>query len=43
MKIRFYHDGGDIRQNWVILKNGDTIIGLFQGMFRENMLTFNPG
>lgn len=29
--------------NWVILKNGDQIIGLFQGMFERNMLTFNPG
>lgn len=30
-------------ENWVILKNGDCIIGLFQGMFEKNMLTFNPG
>lgn len=30
-------------QNWLILKNGDHIIGLFQGMFEKNMLTFNPG
>ena len=29
--------------NWVVLKNGDTIIGLFQGMFDKNILTFNPG
>ncbi len=29
--------------NWVILKNGDHIIGLFEGMFERNMLTFNPG
>ena len=35
--------GGDISQNWVILKNGDTVIGLFQGMFDKNLLTFNPG
>ena len=35
--------GGDIDQNWLILKNGDTILGLFQGMFEKNMLTFNPG
>lgn len=35
--------GGDIEQNWLILKNGDHIIGLFQGMFEKNMLTFNPG
>lgn len=30
-------------ENWFILKNGDTVIGLFQGMFEHNMLTFNPG
>jgi catechol 2,3-dioxygenase-like lactoylglutathione lyase family enzyme len=30
-------------QNWLILKNGDCVIGLFQGMFERNMLTFNPG
>ena len=30
-------------QDWVILKNGDHIIGLFEGMFEKNMLTFNPG
>lgn len=35
--------GGDVAQNWLILKNGDHIIGLFQGMFEKNMLTFNPG
>ncbi len=35
--------GGDIAQNWLILKNGDAIIGLFQGMFERNILTFNPG
>ena len=35
--------GGDPAQNWLILKNGDHIIGLFQGMFDKNMLTFNPG
>lgn len=35
--------GGDIAQNWLILKNGDAIIGLFQGMFEKNILTFNPG
>lgn len=35
--------GGDITQNWLILKNGDHVIGLFQGMFDRNMLTFNPG
>ena len=35
--------GGDQAQNWLILKNGDTVIGLFQGMFERNSLTFNPG
>lgn len=35
--------GGNIDQNWLIMKNGDVIIGLFQGMFEKNMLTFNPG
>lgn len=34
---------GDISQNWLILKNGSAIIGLFQGMFENNILTFNPG
>src|SRR4030066_84112 len=34
---------GDITQNWLILKNGEHVIGLFQGMFERNMLTFNPG
>jgi len=34
---------GDASQNWQILKNGDHVIGLFQGMFEKNILTFNPG
>jgi predicted enzyme related to lactoylglutathione lyase len=34
---------GDAAQNWLILKNGDLAIGLFQGMFEKNVLTFNPG
>jgi predicted enzyme related to lactoylglutathione lyase len=34
---------GDASQNWLIMKNGDHSIGLFQGMFEKNMLTFNPG
>jgi lactoylglutathione lyase len=42
-KLGFEVFGGDISQNWAILKNGDHIIGLFQGMFDKNMLTFNPG
>lgn len=35
--------GGDQQQGWLILKNGDHMIGLFQGMFEGNILTFNPG
>jgi len=41
--IGFETLGGNIEQNWLILKNGDTVIGLFQGMFEQNILTFNPG
>jgi len=35
--------GGNAEQGWLILKNGEHIIGIFQGMFEKNMLTFNPG
>jgi len=35
--------GGDINQKWVILKNEKSIIGLFEGMFDKNIITFNPG
>ncbi|WP_026554601.1 VOC family protein [Arthrobacter sp. 35W] len=42
-KLGFTKHGGDIAQNWLILKNGETVIGLFQGMFEQNALTFNPG
>ena len=42
-KLGFSTLGGDVAQNWTILKNGDHVIGLFQGMFEKNMLTFNPG
>ncbi|MBC8087476.1 MAG: VOC family protein [Phycisphaerae bacterium] len=42
-KFGFKTFGGNPAHNWVILKNGDHIIGLFQGMFERNMLTFNPG
>ena len=42
-KFGFQVFGGDPAQNWLILKNGDHIIGLFQGMFEKNILTFNPG
>lgn len=42
-KLGFAITGGDAEQNWLIMKNGDRVIGLFQGMFEENILTFNPG
>ena len=42
-KFGFSKFGGNQEQNWLILKNGDSIIGLFQGMFDKNILTFNPG
>ena len=41
--LGFTTAGGDPTQNWLILRNGDTVIGLFQGMFEKNSLTFNPG
>ena len=42
-KFGFKAFAGDPSQNWLILKNGDHVIGLFQGMFEKNILTFNPG
>ena len=42
-KFGFTVVGGDLSQNWLILKNGDQVIGLFQDMFEKNTLTFNPG
>ena len=42
-KLGFEDFGGDISQNWLIMKNGEHVIGLFQGMFDKNTLTFNPG
>ena len=42
-KLGFQEFGGDASQNWLILKNGDHVIGLFRGMFEKNILTFNPG
>jgi predicted enzyme related to lactoylglutathione lyase len=47
--VAFYGDlgftrfGGADEHNYAIMKNGDTLVGLFQGMFERNMLTFNPG
>lgn len=42
-KLGFVQFHGDIEQKWLILKNGETVIGLFEGMFDTNILTFNPG
>ena len=42
-KLGFAAIGGDPAQNWLILQNGAATIGLFQGMFERNVLTFNPG
>lgn len=42
-KLGFEVFHGDASQNWLIMKNGDHAIGLFQGMFEKNILTFNPG
>ncbi len=42
-KLGFEQFGGDESHNFLIMKSGETIIGLFQGMFEGNILTFNPG
>lgn len=42
-KFGFQVFGGNAAEHWLILKNGDCVIGLFQGMFEQNILTFNPG
>lgn len=42
-KFGFSEFGGNAQENWLIMKNGDCVIGLFQGMFEKNMLAFNPG
>lgn len=42
-KLGFAVVGGEATQNWLILRNGGATIGLFQGMFERNILTFNPG
>ncbi len=41
--LGFEVTGGQAEQSWLILQNGDSTIGLFQGMFESNVLTFNPG
>lgn len=42
-KLGFEEVSGHLEQNWIVLRNGDVKIGLFQGMFERNMMTFNPG
>jgi lactoylglutathione lyase len=42
-KLGFAAFAGDAKQNWLILRNGSAVIGLFQGMLERNTLTFNPG
>ena len=42
-KLDFKEVAGKLEQNWLILQNGTTTIGLFQGMFEKNIMTFNPG
>jgi catechol 2,3-dioxygenase-like lactoylglutathione lyase family enzyme len=42
-KLGFEPFAGDAARNWLILRNGACVIGLFQGMFERNILTFNPG
>ena len=42
-QLGFTQFGGDIEKNWIIMKNESSTIGLFQGMFDQNILTFNPG
>ncbi|HDS0951421.1 TPA: VOC family protein [Stenotrophomonas maltophilia] len=41
--LGFSVTGGDAAQNWLVLRNGGIVVGLFQGMFEGNLLTFNPG
>lgn len=42
-KLDFKTVGGKLEQNWIVLQNGTVTIGLFQGMFDKNLMTFNPG
>jgi catechol 2,3-dioxygenase-like lactoylglutathione lyase family enzyme len=42
-KLDFKEVAGKLEQNWLVLQNGTTTIGLFQGMFERNIMTFNPG
>jgi predicted lactoylglutathione lyase len=42
-KLGFSVLAGEMEKNYLIMKNGNTLVGLFQGMFEQNILTFNPG
>ncbi|MCP4004235.1 MAG: VOC family protein [bacterium] len=42
-KLGFKEVGGKLEENWIVLQNGNARIGLFQGMFDKNLMTFNPG
>lgn len=42
-KLGFRSNGGEIKDHYLIMKNGNALIGIFEGMFEGNMLTFNPG
>ena len=42
-KLDFKEVGGKLEENWIVLQNGNARIGLFQGMFEKNIMTFNPG
>lgn len=41
--LGFSSFAGDLKMNYLIMKNGNALVGLFQGMFEDNILTFNPG
>ena len=41
--LGFAEVGGNIDENWIVLSSGSTVVGLFQGMFEKNIMTFNPG
>ena len=42
-KLGFKVFGGELEQKWLTMKNEDVVLGLFEGMFKGNMMTFNPG
>ena len=41
--LGFQAIGGNVEENWLMMRNGDNVLGLFHGMFESNILTFNPG